>query len=71
MSPRKRPPVDPTSPPADQAQETLRTIEPVARLLGLSLREVREALARLVKDGDFVRTWEGRCEWYRLNIRYP
>ena len=27
MSPRKRPPADPTSSPADQAQEALRTME--------------------------------------------
>ena len=46
-------------------------IDSTARLLSLSPREVREALARLVKDGDLVRTWEGRREWYRLNIRYP
>ena len=46
-------------------------VEPVARLLELSPREVRDALARLVKDGDLVRSWEGGREWYRLNIRYP
>ena len=31
MSPRKRPPADPTSPPADQAQEALRTMEAALR----------------------------------------
>ena len=45
-------------------------VEPVARLLELSPREVRDALARLVKDGDLVRSWEGGREWYRLNIHY-
>lgn len=44
--------------------------EPVGRLLNLSPREVREALARLVKDGDLVRTWEKGRELYRLIVRY-
>ena len=46
-------------------------IEPVARLLDLSSREVREALSRLVKDGDLVRTWERGRELFRLSIQYP
>ena len=45
-------------------------IEPTARLLGLSPREVKEALARLTKDGDLARTWEKGRELYRLNVKY-
>ena len=45
--------------------------EPVGRLLGLSSREVREALSRLARDGDLVRSWEGGRELYRLNVKYP
>lgn len=45
--------------------------ESTARLLELSPQAVREALQRLTKDGDLVRSWEGRREWYRLNVRYP
>ncbi len=46
-------------------------IEPTARLLELSPREVREALQRLTKDGDLVMTREKGRELYRLNIQYP
>ena len=37
----------------------------------MTIREARDALARLVKDGDLIRFWEGRREWYRLNVQYP
>ena len=45
-------------------------INSMASLLQLSPREVREALSRLTKDGDLVRTWERGRELFRLNIRY-
>lgn len=41
-----------------------------ARLLGITPREVRDALFRLVKDGDLVRTLERGRELFRLVIRY-
>ncbi len=44
--------------------------EPVGRLLGLSSREVREALSRLVKDGDLVRVQERGRTLYKLVINY-
>ena len=42
----------------------------VARLLGLTPREVKDALSRLVKDGDLVRSIERGRELYRLVITY-
>lgn len=45
--------------------------EPVGRLLGLGPLEVREALARLTKDGDLARTMERGREVFRLNVQYP
>ena len=45
-------------------------IDRTARLLGLTPREVRDALARLVMDGDLVRSMEKGRELYRLNVRY-
>ena len=45
-------------------------IDSMARLLGLTSRDVREALARLVKDGDLIRSMEKGRELYRLNVRY-
>ncbi len=44
--------------------------ESVGRLLGLSSREVLEALARLTKDRDLIRPWERGRELFRLNIQY-
>ncbi len=37
----------------------------------LRLVEVRDSLARLVKDGDLIRTAERGREVYRLNVLYP
>ena len=45
-------------------------IDRTARLLGVTSRDVREALVRLVKDGDLVRSLENGRELYRLNVRY-
>lgn len=45
-------------------------IDRTARLLGVTSRDVREALARLVKYGDLVRSLENGRELYRLNVRY-
>ncbi|EQD24191.1 MAG: hypothetical protein D084_Lepto4C00544G0009 [Leptospirillum sp. Group IV 'UBA BS'] len=45
-------------------------IPSTATALQLSPEEVRSALARLVKDGDLVRTRERGRELYRLNIQY-
>jgi len=45
-------------------------IEPTARLLELTPQEVREALGRLVREGDLVRTRERGRELFRLNVRY-
>ncbi len=46
-------------------------IEPVGRLLKLSPREVRKALAKLTVEGDLIRSGEGKRALYRLNIEYP
>ena len=46
-------------------------IESTARLLQITPREVRDALVRLVKDGDLSRSTERGRELYRLNVRYP
>ncbi len=45
-------------------------IEPVARLLGISPREVKDALSRLVKGGNLIRSWEKGRELYKLVINY-
>jgi len=45
-------------------------IEPTARLLELSPGEVRGGLARLVREGDLVKTWERGRDLYRLNVQY-
>ena len=46
-------------------------IDSTARLLGLSPREVRESLSRLVKEGDLERTYQrGGRDLYRLIVRY-
>jgi len=45
-------------------------IEPTARLLQLTPREVREATNKLTADGDLVRTRERGRELFRLNARY-
>jgi hypothetical protein len=44
--------------------------EPVARLLELAPREVREAISKLVMDGDLDLTRERGRELYRLNVQY-
>ena len=36
----------------------------------MTIREARDALARLVKDGDLVRTGERGRELFRLNVQY-
>ena len=46
-------------------------IDSTARVLGLTPREVRDSLARLVKEGDLIRTWEKVRELYRLTVQYP
>lgn len=48
-------------------------IDSTARLLELSPREVRDSLARLVREEDLERTMQrgGRLELYRLIVRYP
>jgi hypothetical protein len=45
-------------------------INSTARLLELPPREVRESLARLVRDGDLVRTMERGRNLYRIIIQY-
>jgi len=45
-------------------------IDPVGRLLGLTPAQVREAIIRLVREGDLVRAREWGRESYRLNVRY-
>ncbi len=45
-------------------------IEPVGRLLGLSSREVREALSELVKSRDLILMREKGRDLFRLNIQY-
>ena len=44
--------------------------EPVARLLGLSAHEVKEAIKKLVLDGDLVVTRERGRELYKLVVNY-
>ncbi|EQD24412.1 MAG: hypothetical protein D084_Lepto4C00444G0001 [Leptospirillum sp. Group IV 'UBA BS'] len=44
--------------------------EPVGRLLGLTPAQVREAIIRLVREGDLVRTRERGGELFRLNVQY-
>lgn len=45
-------------------------IDSTARLLEITPREVKDALARLVKEGDLARTVEKGRELYRLNVQY-
>lgn len=45
-------------------------VEPVGRLLGLSPQAVREALKKLVLDGDLAVVRERGRELFRLNVQY-